>query len=39
MNSEEFERQIVDGRWYVVYAGTERPANGMDISLSSESKQ
>jgi hypothetical protein len=36
VNGEGFERRIVNGRWYIVYAGTERPVNGMDISLSSD---
>ena len=38
VNSERFERQIMNGRWHIVYAGTRRPVNGTDINLSSDSK-
>ena len=39
MNGERFEDLMVNGRWHIVYAGTDKPANGMDISLSSDSKR
>ncbi len=35
-NSAEFERRIRHGRWYVVYTGTEKPVNGVDIDLSGD---
>jgi hypothetical protein len=38
LSSEGFERQIVNGHWYVVYAETETPVNGLDINLSSDPK-
>ena len=39
LNSDQFESRIVNGRWYIVHSGTEKPVTGMDISLSSDPKR
>ena len=38
-NIERFERRVVNGRWQIVYMGTERHINGKDVNVTSDSKQ
>ena len=35
-NIEGFEREIVDGQWQIVYAGTRSPILGTDVTLTSD---
>ena len=39
VNSEQFERRVMNGRWHIVYTGTTGPINGMDVSLSSDPRR
>ncbi len=38
-NTAKFERKTVDGQWLIVYVGTENPIIGMDVILTSGSRQ
>jgi hypothetical protein len=38
-NIEKFKRKIINKQWQIVYAGTENPANGPDVVLTSDPKQ
>lgn len=34
VNNNRFERKVIDGKWQIVYAGTELPVDGLDIGLN-----
>lgn len=35
-NIEQFERKNMDGKWQIVYAGSDKPIQGTDVNLTSD---